>query len=62
MAAAAADERIKPLLEFIPDERVSELFAASDAAVCPRQDGGTSGALILALSMGVPHRGSGPEL
>lgn len=52
--AAAADARIKPLLEFIPDERVSELFAASDAAVCPRQDGGTSGALILALSMGVP--------
>ena len=43
--------------------RVSELFAASDAAICPRQDGGTSGALILALSMGVPgHRGRGPEL
>ena len=52
--AAGEDARIKPLLEFIADDRVSELFAAADAAICPRQDGGTSGALILALSMGVP--------
>ena len=52
--AAARDARVKPVLEFIPDDRVSELFAASDAAICPRQDGGTSGALMLALSMGVP--------
>jgi beta-1,4-mannosyltransferase len=53
-AAAAEDPRIKPLLEFIPDERVAELFGASDAAIAPRQDGGTSGALVLALSLGVP--------
>lgn len=53
-AAARDDSRIKPLLEFIADDRVSELFAASDAAICPRQDGGTSGALILAMSMGLP--------
>jgi glycosyltransferase involved in cell wall biosynthesis len=52
--AAAHDDRIKPLLEFIPDERVAELFGAADAAIAPRQDGGTSGALVLALSMGVP--------
>src|SRR4051794_5702068 len=52
--AAAADPRVKPLLEFIPDERVAELFGASDAAIAPRQDGGTTGALVLALSLGVP--------
>jgi beta-1,4-mannosyltransferase len=52
--AAACDRRIKPLLEFVPDERVAELFAACDAAVLPRGDGGTSGALVLALSLGVP--------
>jgi glycosyltransferase involved in cell wall biosynthesis len=53
-AAAAEDPRVKPLLEFIPDERVAELFAAADAAIAPRQDGGTSGALVLALSQSVP--------
>jgi glycosyltransferase involved in cell wall biosynthesis len=53
-AAAARDPRIRPLLEFIPDDRVADLFAASDAAVLPRGDGGTSGALILALSLGLP--------
>lgn len=53
-AAAAADARIHPLLEFIPDDRVHELFAAADVAVLARGDGGTSGALILALSLGVP--------
>ena len=52
--AAAEDERVKTLLEFIPDDRVAELYEASDAALCPRQDGGTSAALILALSMSVP--------
>jgi glycosyltransferase involved in cell wall biosynthesis len=53
-AAAAADARIKPLLGFVADERVAELFAAADVAVLPRADGGTSGALVLALSHGVP--------
>lgn len=52
--AAAGDPRITPILEFVPDERVAELFAASDAAVLPRGDGGTSGSLVLALSMGLP--------
>jgi glycosyltransferase involved in cell wall biosynthesis len=51
-AAEARDSRVKPILEFIPDDRVAELYAASDVAVLPRSDGGTSGALMLALSMG----------
>jgi glycosyltransferase involved in cell wall biosynthesis len=53
-AAAAEDPRVKPLLGFIPDDRVTELFAAADVAIAPRQDGGTSAVLLLALSMGVP--------
>jgi glycosyltransferase involved in cell wall biosynthesis len=53
-AAASADPRIKAELTFIADDRVSELFDVADAAIAPRQDGGTSGALLLALTMGVP--------
>jgi beta-1,4-mannosyltransferase len=53
-ARAAADERIVPLLGFVADEGVAELFGAADVAVQSRGDGGTSGALILALSFGVP--------
>jgi beta-1,4-mannosyltransferase len=54
LAAAAADPRVRPLLRRVDDDRVAELFAASDVAVLPRSDGGTSGALILALSLGLP--------
>jgi glycosyltransferase involved in cell wall biosynthesis len=53
-AAAAADPRIKLRLEFVPDDQVEELFRASDVAVVSRGDGGTSGVLVLALSLGVP--------
>ena len=53
-AASANDSRILSVLGFVPDERVAELFHACDAAVLPRGDGGTSGSLILALSMGLP--------
>lgn len=53
-AGALRDARIRPLFGFVPEERVAEVFAASDVAVLTRGDGGTSGALILALSMGVP--------
>jgi beta-1,4-mannosyltransferase len=53
-AAARVDPRIKPLLGFVPDDRVAELFGAADAAVLARSDGGTSGALLLALSHGTP--------
>lgn len=54
LAAAGADDRIKAVLEFVPDEQVAELFHACDATVLPRGDGGTSGALVLSLSLGVP--------
>jgi beta-1,4-mannosyltransferase len=46
--------RVMTVLEYVPDDRVAELFRASDVAVSARGDGGTSGALILALSMGLP--------
>src|SRR5205823_6689156 len=52
--AAAAEPRIRLVLRFVPDEAVAELFAAADAAVLARGDGGTSGALILAISLGLP--------
>jgi glycosyltransferase involved in cell wall biosynthesis len=52
--AAAANTRIRVVLEFVPDEQVSELFGACDVCVFARRDGGTSGALVLALSLGVP--------
>ncbi len=54
LAAAAADPRIKPLLGFVPEDRVAELFEAADAAVLARGEVWTSGSLILALSLGVP--------
>jgi glycosyltransferase involved in cell wall biosynthesis len=52
--AAATDRRIVALLEHVPDVRVAELHAAADAAVIARTDGGTSGALALALELGLP--------
>lgn len=52
--AAADDARIRPLLTFVPDDRVAELFAAADAAVVARNDGGTSASIVLGLSLGVP--------
>jgi glycosyltransferase involved in cell wall biosynthesis len=52
--AAAADPRIRPLGHFVPDDEVADLFAAADVAVLPRGDGGTSGSLVLALSLGLP--------
>jgi glycosyltransferase involved in cell wall biosynthesis len=52
--AASRDDRVKSLLQFVPETRVAELFGASDVAVLPRSDGGTSGALVLALSLGLP--------
>ena len=53
-AAAEVDARVSLLLSYVPDERVAELFGASDVAVVSRGDGGTSGVLVLALSLGVP--------
>ncbi len=53
-AAASKDARIVEHLGFVPDESVAELFGACDAALISRSDGGTSGSLILALSLGLP--------
>jgi len=53
-AAAAVDSRIRLLPGFVPEDDVAELFGAADVAVLPRGDGGTSGSLILALSLGAP--------
>jgi beta-1,4-mannosyltransferase len=53
-AASARDTRILSILEFVPAERVAELYQASDVAVLPRGEDGTSGSLLLALSMGLP--------
>jgi beta-1,4-mannosyltransferase len=53
-AAAQRDPRITPILEFVPDDEVAELFAAADATVSPRGDGGTSGSLVLSMSLGRP--------
>ena len=64
--AAARDPRVILLARFVPDEEVAELFGAADAAVFPRHDGGTSGSLLLALSLGVPavaaDAGAGTEV
>ena len=53
-AASEKDSRILTLLGFVPEEQIDELFRACDAAVLPRGEAGTSGSLILALSMGLP--------
>jgi beta-1,4-mannosyltransferase len=51
---AETDSRVRTRLGFVPEARVAELFGACDVAVLPRGDGGTSGSLILALSLGLP--------
>jgi glycosyltransferase involved in cell wall biosynthesis len=52
--AANGDERVTLLLRYIPDEQVSTLFGISDALVLNYREVFTSGALLLALSYGVP--------
>ena len=52
--AAAEDPRIKPVLGFVPDDAVAQLFEAADVAVVARNDGGTSASIILGLSLGRP--------
>lgn len=51
---AETDSRVRTRLGFVPEARVAELFGACDVVVLPRGDGGTSGSLILALSLGLP--------
>lgn len=51
-AAAQRDRRVRVRLGFVADDEVAELFDVCDVAVLARADGGTSGSLILALSLG----------
>lgn len=53
-AAAATDDRVVRINGFVPFEQVRELYESADVAVVPRGDGGTSGSLILALSLATP--------
>lgn len=52
--ASRRDSRIVTRFGFAPDEQVAEFFEACDAAVVARDDGWSSGSLILALSHGLP--------
>jgi len=51
---AAQGRDVVAVMDFVPDEEVAELHEASDVAVSARGDGGTSGSLILALTLGTP--------
>jgi beta-1,4-mannosyltransferase len=53
-AHAAADPRIVVCAEYVPDDLVSGLHLAADAAVIAHADVFSSGALLLALTHGVP--------
>lgn len=53
-AAAAADERVVLDLREVPDAEVSGLHLCADAAVIAYRDVFSSGALLLALSFGLP--------
>ncbi|MGH2910797.1 MAG: glycosyltransferase [Solirubrobacteraceae bacterium] len=53
-AEAATDRRILLRLRHVPDESVAAVHRASDAAVIAYKDVFSSGALLLALSYGVP--------
>jgi beta-1,4-mannosyltransferase len=52
--AAARDPRVMVRAEYIPDAEVSELHVAADAAILAYSDLFSSGALLLALSFGLP--------
>jgi len=52
--AAAADSRVILRLEHVPDEDVADLHQAADACVLPYRQVFSSGALLLALSLGLP--------
>jgi glycosyltransferase involved in cell wall biosynthesis len=54
VAQAAGDRRVILRLEHVPDAAVADLHAAADAAVLPYSEVFSSGALLLALSFGLP--------
>lgn len=53
-AAAGRDERIHLHLQDVPDDRVAAYHLAADAAILNYRDVFSSGALLLALSFGLP--------
>jgi glycosyltransferase involved in cell wall biosynthesis len=53
-AARDGDDRVLLRLEPVPEAEVAELHAAADAAVLHYRDVFSSGALLLALSLGLP--------
>jgi Glycosyltransferase len=65
-AAAAGDERVHLMLQFIPDDEVQVYLAAADLLVFPYKDILNSGSALLALSFDrpvlVPNRGAMQEL
>jgi glycosyltransferase involved in cell wall biosynthesis len=54
VAAADGDPRIVVRLEHVADDEVAALHEAADVAVLPNREVFSSGALLLALSLGVP--------
>lgn len=64
--AAAGDPRVRLLLRYVADEEVARLHEAADAAVLAYDEVFSSGALLLALSLGLPvvapAGGSVPEV
>lgn len=64
--AAAGDPRVRLLLRYVADEEVVGLHEAADAAVLAYDEVFSSGALLLALSLGLPvvapAGGSVPEV
>jgi glycosyltransferase involved in cell wall biosynthesis len=52
--AAAGDPRVVLRMGFVPDDEVAELHLATDAAVLGYRELFSSGALLLALSLGLP--------
>lgn len=63
---AAGDDRIRSVLEFVPEEEIQLYMNAADAVVLPYTDITTSGSAILVMSFGkgmiVPRLGCLPEL
>jgi beta-1,4-mannosyltransferase len=53
-AAAAGDPRVLLRLDFIADDEVADLHEAADVAVLGYREVFSSGALLLALSLGLP--------
>lgn len=51
-ARASADDRVRTVLEYVPDEDVQTYMNAADAVVFPFRDIFTSGSVLLAMSFG----------